>query len=318
MKYIQDILEGEVISEVYFVKKKDELRTKADKPYYSVILQDKTGTIDAKIWDVGSAGIGEFSALDYVYISGQVTRFQQALQVNVQRARKCDEGEYNVSDYMPVSKFDIEEMYGQLMKYVDSIKNPHLKAIAKSFFVDDKEFISEFKTHSAAKSVHHGFIGGLLQHTLGVVKGADFYAGLYPIVDRDLLITAAALHDAGKIAELTAFPENDYSDDGQLLGHIYMGAEMITEKCRKLGNIPAKLERELKHCILAHHGKLEYGSPKKPALIEALLLSYVDDIDAKLETFTEALESGTPDGSGWLGFNRLFESNIRKTGGTKE
>ncbi|MBR6396922.1 MAG: HD domain-containing protein [Lachnospiraceae bacterium] len=317
MKFIKDINEGDNVQGVYFCKKKDELRTKTDKPYFSMTLQDKTGTIDAKVWDIYSGGIGDFEALDFIYISGQVTKFQSALQLNIGRVRKCEEGEYNVADYMPTSEKDIEEMYSSLLTFVSSVKNEHLRAIAESFFIKDEAFIKEFKNHSAAKSVHHGFIGGLLEHTLSVVTAADFYAKHYPVLNRDLLITAAALHDAGKVTELTAFPENDYSDEGQLLGHIYVGAEMIGEKCRELGNVPAKLERELKHCILAHHGKLEFGSPKKPALMEALALSYIDDMDAKMETFKEALEAPAGE-NGWLGFNRLLDSNIRKVSGTDE
>lgn len=161
--------------------------------------------------------------------------------------------------------------------------------------------------------MHHGFIGGLLEHTLGVVKLCDFYCKQYPLLNRDLLITAAALHDIGKIKELSAFPANDYTDEGQLLGHIVIGSEWISDAVRQIPDFPPKLARELKHCILAHHGKLEYGSPKVPSLAEAVALNYADDTDAKMQTMTELFASHSTQNSEWLGFNRLFETNMRRT-----
>ena len=162
-----------------------------------------------------------------------------------------------------------------------------------------------FSFHSAAKSVHHGFVGGLLEHTLSVVKMCDYFSKQYPALNRDLLLTAAMFHDIGKIKELSAFPENDYTDDGQLLGHIIIGAQMIKERIDTMPGFPKKLESELIHCILAHHGELEYGSPKKPALIEAMALNLADNADAKMETMTEILR-GAGDNMVWLGYNRFM------------
>ena len=177
--------------------------------------------------------------------------------------------------------------------------------------MEDRNFIHSFAQHSAAKTVHHSFVGGLLEHTLSVTRFAAYLADSYPAINRDLLISAALLHDIGKTQELSFFPMNEYTDDGQLLGHITIGAEMIHDKASAIEGFPALLETELKHCILAHHGEYEYGSPKKPALIEALALNLADNADAKLETMTEALENAGPDN--WLGFNRFFDSNLRKT-----
>ena len=207
---------------------------------------------------------------------------------------------------------DIEEMYAQLKEYIAKIKNPYLQELTASFYLKDADFIRRFKFQSAAKSVHHGFVGGLLEHTLSVVKLCDYFADHYPILNRDLLLTAAIFHDIGKTEELSAFPENDYTDAGQLLGHIMIGAEMVGERIRTIPGFPVKLGNELKHCILAHHGELEYGSPKKPALAEALALNFADNADAKLETMTELLRSAG-DNTDWLGFNRLLDSNVRKT-----
>lgn len=312
MKYIDQFHEGMRVSDVYLCKTKQIMLTKNGKEYVSMTLQDKTGTIDSKIWDLGSPGIGNFDMMQYVYVDGDVTVFQGSNQLNVKRIRKADEGEYIESDYLPVSSKDIKEMYRELAALIQSMKNPWLKQLAGSYFIDDKEFVKRFCFHSAAKSVHHGFVGGLLEHTLSVMKLCDYYSTAYQMINRDLLLTAALFHDIGKTKELSAFPENDYTDDGQLLGHIIIGTEMVGERIRTIAGFPEKTASELKHCILAHHGELEYGSPKKPALMEALALAFADNTDAKLETMTELLKKAG-DNNQWLGFNRLLESNVRKT-----
>lgn len=311
MKYIKEYKEGDKIFDIYLCKHKQSAVTKNGKPYDNLILQDKTGTIDAKVWDPNSAGIAEFDALDYIEVYGDVTSFQGALQANIKRIRKCREGEFDPANYLPVSKFPIEDMYEELLIYIEEIENPYLQKLLKSFFVEDQEFISRFKQSSAAKTVHHGFVGGLLQHTLSVTRLCDYYCGEYPLLKKDLLISAAICHDIGKVREISLFPQNDYTEEGQFLGHIVIGSEMIAEKISKIEGFPVLLARELKHCILAHHGEYEFGSPKKPAIMEAVALSYADNTDAKLETFTELLENTTE--SGWLGFNRLFDSNLRET-----
>ena len=287
MKFIEALREGERISDVYLCKYKQSAVTKNGKPYENVILQDKTGTIDAKIWEPNSMGIDDFDMMDYIAVVGDVSSFQGALQVSIKRVRKVREGEYDPANYLPVSEYDIEDMYKQLLGFVNEIKNPYLSKVAKHFFVEDVEFVKQFKFSSAAKSVHHGFVGGLLEHTLSVLKLCQFYVKQYPILNEDLLYTAALCHDIGKVYELSAFPLNDYTDDGQLLGHIVMGCEMVGEQIRSIEGFPKKLGNELKHCILAHHGELEFGSPKKPAIVEAIALHYADAIDAKVQTFTE-------------------------------
>ena len=312
MKFIETLREGERVGDIYLCKFRQAAVTKNGKSYENVILQDKTGTLDAKIWEPNSQGIDDFEVLDYVYVVGDVTSFQGALQLNIKRVRKANEGEYEPADFLPVSHRDIDEMYQELLQLIGQIQDPYLKQLTDSYFVTNESFIKAFKFHSAAKSVHHGFVGGLLEHTLNVMKLCEYYANQYSFLNRDLLYTAAAFHDVGKMRELSAFPENDYTDDGQLLGHIVMGVELVGASIRRIPGVPKKLSSELKHCILAHHGELEYGSPKKPALAEALALNFADNTDAKMETFKEALASGG-DNTDWLGYNRLFESNIRKT-----
>ncbi len=312
MKFIKELKEGDRVFDIYLCKHKQEAVTKNGKPYESVILQDKTGTIDAKVWEPNNPGIGDYDDLDYIEVYGDVTNFQGQLQISVKRIRVCHEGEYNPSDYLPVSSKGIDTMYNELKTLIGSIKNTYLHQLLQDLFIADADFAKKFCNSSAAKTVHHGFVGGLLEHTLSVTKLCDYYCSAYPILQRDLLLTAAMCHDIGKVKEISAFPVNDYTDDGQLLGHIVMGAQMVGERAAKIDGFPHNLLAELQHCILAHHGKLEYGSPKVPALIEAVALNYADDTDAKMETFKEILENNS-ENSDWLGYNRLFESNLRAT-----
>ncbi|BCK01651.1 3'-5' exoribonuclease YhaM family protein [Anaerocolumna chitinilytica] len=311
MRYIGDLRDGDMISETYLCKTKQVLKTKAGKSYYSLLLQDKSGTLDGKVWEL-SQGIDHFESMEYIHVDGQMVNFQGALQLNIKRVRRSHEGEYDPSDFVPTTGKNINEMYSELLKYISKVKEPHLRQLLESFFVQDTSFAERFKKHSAAKSVHHGFVGGLLEHTLGVAKLCDYYADHYPLINRDLLISAAIFHDIGKMEELSVFPENDYTDDGQLLGHIYIGTEVIGAKIRTMPGFPVALASQLKHCILAHHGELEYGSPKKPSIIEAMALNFADNTDAKLQTMTEFLNSGDEKAT-WLGMNRLFEANIRRT-----
>lgn len=308
MKYIKEYKDGDRFFDIYLCKHKVSAMTKNGKPYDSVILQDKTGTIDAKIWDPNNAGIADFDVLDYIEVYGDVISFQGALQVNVKRVRKCSPDEVNTGDYLPVSKYNIEEMYQELLGYVDSVENAYLKQLLQKFFVEDQDFIAAFKKSSAAKTVHHGFVGGLLQHTLSVTRMCDYYCKNYEKLNRDLLLTVAICHDIGKTRELSAFPRNDYTDEGQFLGHIVIGTEMVGARIREIPGFPSVLASELKHCILSHHGEFEFGSPKKPAIMEAIALNFADNTDAKLQTFTELIENTTE--TGWLGFNRLFDSNV--------
>lgn len=310
MKYIETFREGERVCDIYLCKSKQVAKTKAGKSYYSLVLQDKTGTVDAKVWELNN-GIAHFEALDYIMVDAEVTCFQGSLQMNVRRIRIAKEGEYTPSDYLPMSEKNIAEMYRQLCAMIGSIGNPALRALAESFFVEDKEFVKSFCMHSAAKAVHHGFVGGLLEHTLSVMKLCDYFVSVYPYLNRDLLLCAALFHDMGKTRELSLFPANDYTDDGQLLGHIIMGTMMVEERIKTIEGFPEKTGKELLHCILAHHGELEYGSPKKPALAEALALSLADNADAKLETMKEVMRGAAS--SDWMGYNRLFESNLRPT-----
>ena len=312
--YINELAEGMRLQDnIFLCKKITSATSKNGKTYMNVELVDKTGSLDGKIWSPSDQGIREVEDLDYVVTSGEVTMYNGSPQYKINKIQKADEGTYNPADFVPVSRFDIDKMYDKLLKLIESVKNPYFKALLDSFFVNDPDFKKRFIMHSAAKSVHHGFAGGLLEHTLSVASLCDYFAKHYGNMDRDLLVTAAICHDIGKVKELSDFPENSYTDEGQLVGHIIIGTQMITEHIKDIPDFPEKKKNELVHCILAHHGQLEFGSPKVPALIEAVALSHADNLDAKLETFREALENGTPDSHGWIGFNRFLDSNVRAT-----
>lgn len=311
MKYINTLREGETIREIYLCKGKRTAETRNGKPYDNLILQDKTGTLDGKVWSPNSNGIADYDEKDFVDVYGEVISYNGNLQLNIKQLRVAGEEEYNPADYMPTTEKSVDSMYNELLGYIAQVKNQYLQQVLQYYFVKNEAFIKAFKGHSAAKSVHHGFAGGLLEHTLSVVKFCEYLAGAYPILNKDLLYTAAICHDIGKTKELSDFPENDYTDEGQLLGHIVIGTEMMSEAIRQIPDFPVKLANELKHCILAHHGELEFGSPKKPALAEAVALNMADNADAKMQTLTEIFKE--KDTNDWLGFNRLFDSNLRKT-----
>lgn len=311
MRYINTLHEGETIRNIYLCKGKRSAETRNGRPYDNLILQDKTGTLDGKVWDPNSNGIADYDEMDFIEVFGDVTTYNGNLQMNIRQIRKAYDDEYIAADYMPTTDKNVEAMYKELLGYMKQIKNEYLRKVVEYYFVKDEAFIKRFKGHSAAKTIHHGFAGGLLEHTLSVVKMCEYLAGAYPIINRDLLYTAAICHDIGKVSELAPFPVNDYTDDGQLIGHIVMGVEMVGDAIRTIPGFPKTLASELKHCIIAHHGELEYGSPKKPALVEAVALNFADNTDARMQTLTELLKDKTT--TEWLGYNKFIDSNIRKT-----
>ena len=311
MRFIDGLCEGETIRNVYLCKGKRSAETRNGKPYDNLILQDKTGTLDGKVWDPNSQGIADYDEMDFIEVYGEIISYNNNLQLNIKQIRIAQEGEYIAADYMPTTEKSTDGMYEELLGYIKKVDNQYLRQVLDHNFIKDETFIRNFKGHSAAKTVHHGFAGGLLEHTLSVVKFCDYMAGAYPILNKDLLYTAAMCHDIGKTQELSLFPDNDYTDDGQLLGHIVIGVEMLDDAIREIPDFPEKLANELKLCIVAHHGELEYGSQKKPALAEAMALNCADNADAKMQTLTEIFKA--KDTKDWLGYNRLFESNLRKT-----
>ncbi len=311
MRYINEFTEDERIVDHYLCKQKQSLKSRAGKTYYSLVLQDKTGTIDAKVWDL-TKEIQNFNEHDYIKIDGNVVTYNNTYQLKISKIRKSDEGEYDPSDYVPSSTKDIGAMYKELQEIINNIENEYIKQLLTNI-LNRKDIKDKFKTHSAAKTMHHNYLGGLLEHTLSVtqlcLKVSEHYGAM---INKDILVCYAILHDVGKVRELSEFPENDYTDEGQLLGHLIIGVELVAEECKKIEGFPITLENLIKHGILSHHGKLEYGSPKLPATMEAFVFNMIDEMDAKCKMIDDLLGADATHGS-WVGYNRMLERNLRKT-----
>lgn len=313
MKFIETLNVGDNITEVYLCKEKRTGTKKDGQEYYLVTLQDKTGILEGNVWDTNSPGIQEFDKKQYVEVTGFIKEYKGKNQINITRLTVVDSSKVEPENYIPCTDKDIDAMYDELLSIIKTIKAPYMKELLEMYFVNNEGFKKRFVYHSAAKSVHHGFVGGLLEHTLSVTKTCDFIAKQYDYLDRDLLLTAAIFHDIGKLAELSPYPENDYTDEGQMLGHIVMGYNLLSKSMEEIEDFPKVKKNELLHCILAHHGEYEFGSPKKPSIAEAIALNFADDMDAKLETMKEVMSKVKGNDTSWQGFNYLFDSNIRKT-----
>lgn len=311
MKYINEIHEGEQVVEHYLCKSRQSFKSKNDKTYLSLKLADKTGTVDAKVWNLGNE-IQSFAENDMIKIDAVAQIFNNEIQLNVKRIRKSHEGEYEPSDYIPSTQKDIKAMWSEFIGYINGISNPYIKELLEKIFIKNSFVVKEFPAHSAAKSVHHGYWGGLLEHSLSVTQICSFMSDKYKYVDKDVLIASAMLHDIGKLWELSEFPLNDYTDDGQLLGHIYIGAELTQKTSETISGFPDRLCTLIKHCILSHHGEYEYGSPVLPKTLEAHILHCADDMDAKSKVFEEFIDADSTAGP-WAGYQKMLGRNIRKT-----
>ena len=311
MRYIEDLKQEERIIEHYICKQKATKDTKSGKKYLDLVLADRTGTIVGRVWTLNN-DIAAFEAGDMIKVDAKVDVFNEELQLNITKIRKSMEGEFLEADYIPTTEKDINEIYKAVCAFIDSMQNKHLQQMMRNIFVHNNDVKNVFLRRSAARSMHHAYMGGLCEHTLNVVQICDFLAPRYKFVNRDLLISAALLHDIGKIWELSDFPENDYTDSGKLLGHIIMCCELISKEAEKIEGFPIKLKNLLTHCIVAHHGKHEYGSPVLPKIIEALILSYADDMDAKLQQFETTLEKA-PQNSDWVDRKWPMDRDIRKS-----
>lgn len=312
MRFLNEIRESETVVEHYLCKSKQTLKSRAGKSYLSLKLQDKTGVIDAKVWELTN-DIQSFEENDFIKVEALVLTYQNDLQMNIKKIRKSNEGEYHPMDYIPSSGKNIDEMYDKFIGYIDVVEDVYLKALLKGIFIDNKTIAGNIKIHSAAKSVHHNYLGGLLEHSLSVTETCEFLSTRYKHVDKDILLTSAMLHDVGKVMELSTFPVNDYTDEGQLLGHIYMAAELISKTASGIDNFPKVLENLVKHNILSHHGELEFGSPTVPKTIESFIIHYADNLDAKIKIIEDMLDTGENTFGSWVGYNKLLQRQIRKS-----
>ena len=288
--FVNELEANHVITTSFLVHQKEVRQKKTGELYLSLLLGDRTGELDAKMWDNVSEVIDAFERDDFVKVKGLIQVFHNRPQLTIHKVRRMDDSEIEFKDYFPSSKRDPEEMWRELRGIVAGIGNRHLKALLEALF-DDEDIARRYRIAPAAKQIHHAFLGGLIEHVLSLCTLARMTAAHYPNVDVDLLLTGTLLHDIGKIYELNYERGFSYSSEGQLLGHINIGMRMVAEKLRGLPDFPLTLRSLVEHMILSHHGALEFGSPKLPQFPEALLLHYLDDMDSKMECMRALIEN---------------------------
>jgi len=297
MNYLKDLKEGEKIIEFYLVEEK-QIRTKKNgEEYISFILKDKTGHIPSVIWDNVSKYKDKFQKGDFVKIDGLVGMYGNGLQITVRKIRKVEERDeregFDKLNYFETTEGDIETMWKELLDIVDSLEDKCIQKLVKEI---TKENEKKIKMYPGAMRIHHEYFGGFLEHTLSVARTCDYFSGKYGEVNRDLLIAGAILHDIGKLKELSVSNITEYSEEGNLIGHIVLGSDMVKEKARKIKDFPEDKLIQLDHIILSHQGNMEWGSPKPPMTIEALILHYAEDLDAKVNIFKRAIKKDREEG----------------------
>ncbi len=309
--FVRELEPNTTIQDVFLVSSKDVRYKKSGDPYLSLILSDKTGELDAKMWDNAADTATTFERDDFVRVKGLVQVFQDKPQLNIHKLQPVADAAVDLADFLPASTRDRDEMFAELMSWIEGMQNPHLKGLLAALLADP-EVAQKYRTAPAAKGVHHAWIGGLIEHVLSMCKLARFTAGHYPNIDFDLLLSGVILHDIGKIHELSYERSFRYSDVGQLLGHIHIGTQMVQEKLAGMPDFPPKLRNLLVHMILSHHGLMEYGSPKVPVFAEAMLLHQIDVMDSKMETMRGTVERDRHIEGTWTSYNRPLERTVLK------
>jgi len=309
-QFITDIKAGDSIDDVFVLSEKILAQKKDGNNFLNVTLSDKTGTIKGVVWDNVDKITAGVTSGDFVYIKGNVNEYKEALQLVIKKMETFSADEIDPADFLPMTRRNIEGMFERLLKITGSIKTAYLKQLIQEF-LNDEEFVREFKIAPAAKKMHHAYIGGLLEHTLSMASLADKIAGHYSGIDRDLLIAGAMLHDIGKTREFEYQFKIDYSDRGRLLNHIVIGIEMIDEKLPGIKDFPEDQMVLLKHMIVSHHGTREFGSPEPPKTIEAVILNYIDEIDSKVNGIRDFMAKEDPN-EPWTSYHRLLERHFYK------
>lgn len=324
-QFVKDLREKDAVISPFLVKFSAVAVDKSGRPYMNIILMDKSGEVEARIWENVPEFAGQAVKDSFVWVKGRCQSYQGRRQVVIKELQVLREDEIEVKDYLLEGSLDINGLYEKLLGFIDSMKDPYIKALAEAVFRDDKEIVEKVKRAPAAKSVHHIYIGGLLDHMVSVTDILDGIARHYgSIIDRDLLIFGGFMHDIGKTSELSYERVTDYTTEGRLVGHIVLGAEMVDKKIRELeaqpGRLPGKFPEEkrllIKHIILSHHGQLEYGSPKRPKSLEAMLVHMVDDMDSKvnaIKTFIERDQNPQK----WTAFNQQYDRFFYKPDNSK-
>jgi len=297
--YVSDLMgfdEGKLFDGFFLVLAKQQRTTKQNKAYLNLMLGDKTGPIEARVWELTDPRITkDFNRGDMVKVRGSISRYEDRAQMKVDQLRKAQAGEADKLDMLPATSQDVGALWRQLEASVESLANPDLKRLLHALLADT-ELAQAYREAPAARQLHHAWLGGLLEHVVSLLGLADRVAAHYPLIDRDLLITGVILHDIGKIRELEWETGFDYTVEGILLGHIQMGVDLVEKTIEGLPGFPDRLRTLVLHMILSHHGKLEFGSPKLPMIPEALVLNFVDDLDAKMQAVASEFEKSAREG----------------------
>jgi 3'-5' exoribonuclease len=314
--YVAQIKERDQVNGQFLVREKTTAMAKNGKPYMTLKLMDRTGEVEGRVWDRVEELSGLFDKDDFVRVAGKASVYLGRMQLVVQRLEKMAEKDVDLGDYLPVSRRTVEEMLAELRQLVAGLEAPHYRQLMEAFLADE-QFLQHFVQAPAAKSIHHAYLGGLLEHSLAVAQLADDISRRYLGVQRDLLLTGALLHDIGKVAELCYERSFGYTDTGKLLGHIVIGVEMVEAKLRELENFPVPAGLLLKHLLLSHHGQYEYGSPKRPKTLEAVILNYLDDLDSKINGVQSHLEKEPDNDAAWSGYHRIYDRYFFKETGAQ-
>jgi len=309
--FVQDIQERDRVESPFLVRDKILAMAKNGKPYMTLKLMDRSGEIEGRVWDRVDEYSGRFEKDDFIFARGKASVYMGKMQLIVQELERIDEREVNLADFLPVSQRPLDEMESALRQKVASMDDPNLRALLESFLADD-EFLRSYLRAPAAKAMHHVYLGGLLEHSLAVADLAEDISARYPGINRDLLVAGALLHDVGKVGELSYQRSFDYTDEGKLLGHIVMGVEMVEERIRQLDDFPARTGLLLKHLLLSHHGQYEYGSPKRPMTMEAVILNFIDDLDSKINGVRTHIEKEPDSAASWTAYHRLYDRYFYK------
>lgn len=314
--FVKDIQERDLIATPFLVRDKIIAMAKNGRPYMTLKLMDCTGEVEGRIWDRVDELSVRFNKDDFVQVTGKASVYMGKMQLILQDLERIEESAVELSDFLPVSMRPVAEMVSELKTVVEGLIDPNLRNLMQAFLADEA-FMAGYTRAPAAKAMHHVYLGGLLEHSLAVAVLANDISQRYPDLNRDLLVVGALLHDVGKVAELRYQRSFEYTDAGKLLGHIMIGVELVEEKLRTLQSFPQELAVHLKHLLLSHHGQYEYGSPKRPKTMEAVILNFLDDLDSKINGVRTHINREPDRESSWTQYHRLYDRYFFK-GGTEK